>query len=242
MEGLSPAQIRRRLEEDISSGSYRRPEGHLSPQGWFSGSDMRKLSSDYKLKAAYTVHGSHWRLMLDYKKIGDEEYTALVYDPLQGVVETRIKGQRDVISLELSPELEKEYWKKRDEGIVIHHTDGSTQHLSEMEFLEDYFSENPTPREVITLLHRRGKTQKDSYNCGPLTISAAHAIKEYSSGNLDIEELDEIIIGEPINLGDELDIKEIPDDELIIGKPRNVGRGKKNFRETLAGLRKKLER
>jgi hypothetical protein len=172
---------------------------------------MRRASEDYGIEAAYARTGSHWRLILDYKKVKDNEYRALVYDPLRGIVETTIRVEGDIMKLALSPKLDRRYYKKREEGIEIYNSDGSTNKLSDMEFLEEYFKESPTPKEVIDFLRRRGRTQNDGYNCGPLVIAAAYAIKEYSENRLELEELEEIILGEP----QELDLIEIgkPPDE-----------------------------
>lgn len=214
MPELTPHRIRSQIEREIQNGSYYRPEGHLREKDWFTGSDLRRASEYYGLKAAYSEQGDHWRLILSYRKTEDG-YRALVYDPLIGVVEITLRPEQGMPHLDISPELEKLYWKERENGIEIHSPDGSVSGLSIMEFLERYFEENPTPPEVIDALRRRGRTQNDSYNCGPLAISAAYAIKDYL-------EDDGIDIGEPIDAepGEDIVIEE-PDD-IVIGKPGSV--------------------
>jgi len=118
METPTSAQIRRQLDEDIYSGAYKRPEGQLEVQECFKGSDMRQVSSDYGITAAYTEQGSHWRLILSFQRVA-EGYQALVYDPLVGVTNMTIRPERGIEHLVLSPELDRLRIKRYNERGVV---------------------------------------------------------------------------------------------------------------------------
>lgn len=183
MDDQTPEAIRRRLERDLISGAYVRNEGPLREKGYFNSRDMEQASSYYNLRAAYTPQGFHWRLILSFHREGNG-YRASVYDPLAGVTEMTVKPERGIPNITFSHEMDRLYLERRAQrGVTGISPEGYRQGMSMLEFLVEYFERNSVPQEAIQILSRRGVTQRDGYNCGPLAVLAAKDVKNYLGGS-----------------------------------------------------------
>jgi len=166
------------LKQQEQTGAYSPHRGPMNYQTLSTPEDLRHLSTLYGLTEAYNFSNGHIKLILGAEKLNST--TKLVqYDPLVGITEAVLNNLEPNLII-FSPKMHECYHEMERDTWDIYNDDGSSQGLHSLDFLTNYFRENPTSEMAMDYFRNMSGIQYNPYDCGLLSVHGA-LIKKWAT-------------------------------------------------------------